>query len=370
MKRIDKGSTDLLSYRDGGGCLMLFGLPFFCAGVAVMYLGATGAMTSKGGQPAHPAIGLIFGGVFAFVGSILVFGRSGFDFDRRAKTVREWWGLLIPMSTKLRAFSEFNDVRITREIRKNKNSTYYVYQVSLTFSGNNPLKIHAYQETHQSRALAEEIAKFAELPLVEVVEGVEHRREAKELDESLRDKAARTGKSVELTAPPAVMRSRYEVEGNRVRFFIPSPPFNPLHIAPVGCIAVVAGIFALTFLIQIFNDPSLPAQEKLFYVLAIGTIFVVVPVAGVLVTTLSQSKKSWVVTASPDELHVATLGLLAAREISIPAGKLEELRVEIHAKGTQIVAVSDEIRLLFADGLQQEEAEWIMKVIKRAVTNV
>jgi hypothetical protein len=368
MKRIDRGSIDLLSYRDGGGCLAVFGMPFLLMGLGVMYLGAAGAMTTKGGQPAHPAIGLIVGGIFAFVGSIFVFGRSGTDFNRRDKTIRDWTGLLFPMFSKLHGFSEYNDVRITREVRKNKNSTYYVYQVSLTFSGSNPLKIHAHQETHDSRKLAEEIAKFVELPLVEIIDGVEHRREAGQLDESLRDQAARTGQLVELTAPPHTMRTRYEAEGNRVRFHIPPPPFNILYVAPVGCVSVVTGIFAFTFIAQIYNDPNLPAQEKLIYCSVIGIIFVVLPVVGTLSGALAQLKKSWVITAGPDELLVVTKGLLSSREISIPAKKIEELRVEVKARDCQIVAVSDDLRLVFAEGLRREEAEWIMQVIKRAVT--
>jgi len=358
----------LLSYRDGGGCVILFGMPFFIVGCLVLFLTFSGTLKGKNGQPAPIIFGILFGGVFTLVGSILAFGRSGFDFDKRAGTIRDWSGLLFPMFTKIHAINAYNEVRIKREVRKNKNSTYYVYEVSLCHNGDNPLKISAPTDMHDSRKLAEEIAKFVEMPLFDGCGDEIIRREHTSLDDSLRDQVEKSGKPVDLSAPPEDMRTTYEARGNAVHFHIPPPPKSCMHFAPVGCATVFAGIFASTMLADILKGAS-SSTEKLVFACVVSFFFIVLPIGATFLGALSQRRKRWDVMADPQELRVTMRGLLGSRESTIPASKLEELRLETSKSGeSSIAAISDEVRINFGEGLKQEEAQWIIQVIKRAVT--
>ena len=62
MSRFDYSAPDRLQIREGGGCLSLFGLPFFAAGVFLL-LTAMGVVPVKGSENLEswglPVIGLM-----------------------------------------------------------------------------------------------------------------------------------------------------------------------------------------------------------------------------------------------------------------------------------------------------------------------
>jgi hypothetical protein len=369
MKRTNTSDPNVLSYRDGGGCVALFGMPFFLFGVFFIGAALMGQVKDKSGQPVSVIFPVLFGCLFGGIGAILVFGRAGQVFDRTLKTVTEWSGLLFPMFSKVHAWNEYSCVCIKREIRRSKNNSYTVYQVGLAHGGETKMKIHAPPDKLQARKLAEEIAKFMELPMEDASGEEVIRREAAHLDESLRDQAQRTGKLAELSAPPDVMRTAYSVEGDTVHFSFPPPPASIVTFAPVGCAAVFAGIVASVFLAEIVNSPSMPWEMRLIFTSFISIFFILLPVGGTFVGALSHIRRRWEVTATPQELRVVTHGMLGRRETAIPAGKLEELRLESSKlRGYAIVAVSDDASAPFGQGLSREEANWIATVIRHAVT--
>src|SRR5512137_2953520 len=90
----DSGTLEI---RSGGGCLLIFGLPFLLAGLFVMQipLGIIPMECSPGLLPSVFVV--LFGSVFAVVGAGLVFGRSGIILDRGRGRITQWYGLLVPM---------------------------------------------------------------------------------------------------------------------------------------------------------------------------------------------------------------------------------------------------------------------------------
>ncbi|MCX5808371.1 MAG: hypothetical protein NTX36_03195 [Proteobacteria bacterium] len=88
---------DILQIRKGGGCLTLFGLPFFIAGLFVLQIPfGLIPMRMEGGGPLVFYIVFPIGIAFAVVGAALAFGRNGVIIDRRRQTILKWWGLIIP----------------------------------------------------------------------------------------------------------------------------------------------------------------------------------------------------------------------------------------------------------------------------------
>src|SRR5688572_12655468 len=89
-------TPDRLQLREGGGCLSVFGVPFFAAGI-FMGLTAAGIVPMHGGGAyARPVLALL-AIVFTIVGGTLVFGRSWTTIDRAQRQVIKQWGLVIPM---------------------------------------------------------------------------------------------------------------------------------------------------------------------------------------------------------------------------------------------------------------------------------
>ena len=89
-------SPDRLQIREGGGCLSVFGLPFFAAGV-FMGLTAAGVVPMQTSSTLARPVLAVMAIVFTLVGGALVFGRSWTTLDRAQRHVVKQWGLLIPM---------------------------------------------------------------------------------------------------------------------------------------------------------------------------------------------------------------------------------------------------------------------------------
>ncbi|HEY3319357.1 MAG TPA: hypothetical protein VGP72_02635 [Planctomycetota bacterium] len=371
MRRINSDEPNRLSYRSGGGCMALFGLPFFGFGLFAMTTAFSGIW--NGGAPSARVPVFLFGLVFGAVGSAFVFGRSGVILDKGLKTVTRWYGLLFPMWTKVQELDTFEEVHMSREERGSGSGRYTAYPVQLKGSAGAKLEIAEPRTEGESRKFAEEVAKFADLPIVDLSSGIEVRREAGHLDESLREQLARTGQEVDITTPPADMRATFSAEGNAVHFEIPPPP--------LGCVPVVALVAAIgfscfvlfTFVPALLSFNGMPAGVQWIFGAFIGIGFVLLPVGGALLALLSRRNRRGVVEADPECLRVSHKGLLLWKRVEIPAGKLEELRIEqpIHGKNSapQLAAISDEKTARFGEGLSHEELEWIRRVILKAVTS-
>src|SRR6185436_7954884 len=75
VSRFHYTAPERLQFREGGGCLSLFGTPFLLAGV-FMLISVAGVVPINGGGPfARPLLGLM-GLAFTGVGGALVLGRA------------------------------------------------------------------------------------------------------------------------------------------------------------------------------------------------------------------------------------------------------------------------------------------------------
>ena len=114
MSRFQFTGPDRLQIREGGGCLSLFGLPFFAAGVFLL-LTAMGVIPVKGSEKLEawglPVIGLM-GVAFTAVGGGLVFGRSWTTLDVTQRAVLKSSGLIVPMKETSRPLDDFTAVTI------------------------------------------------------------------------------------------------------------------------------------------------------------------------------------------------------------------------------------------------------------------
>lgn len=213
------GHSDRMSIKKGGGCLMLFGLPFFAAGLGIIGAALSGAMTTEGGSAAPLFFVIPFGLIFASVGAGIMFGRAGLTIDLNTKTITTWWGLLVPFSSTTHPLDKAEIVTICREVRRSKNSTYTVYPVRIR-GFEKPVNIEEPRNYTAARRKAEEIAKFMNLGVEDSTSGKAVVREAGTLDESLREQAQRTGESVDMPETPPDVKTKISVAGGEATFEI------------------------------------------------------------------------------------------------------------------------------------------------------
>ncbi len=103
---------DRLRIRSGGGCLSIFGIPFFAAGVLVCLI-PLGVLVPENADelpwwtwPLMLAMGL----AFVAVGGHLVFGRRWISIDRTRGIVAREWGLLVPLKSEELSLQSYSAV--------------------------------------------------------------------------------------------------------------------------------------------------------------------------------------------------------------------------------------------------------------------
>ena len=387
MKIMEITHSEVLEVRRGGGVLIVFGLPFFLVGFFFLLV-MTGVVPMDSNPP-PPMVGILFGGIFGSVGLGLMLGRAGIIIDKRHGTVTKWWGILVRCSQKVRPLADFKDVALSKEIRRSKTSTYTVYPVRLERDGKDRINIGETRDYPKSRAVAEQVAAFVELPVVDSSTGTEVRRQADQLDVSLRDQLKTQG-TLELPEPPAAMRSQIRQRNSTVMIEIPPPAFNPAFfgvIAVVG-VGVVIGPVVMFLIFAAQGDGGPP----LLFLLIFFVIMVLVPLS--VGFRLVKSRGPTRVYISPTggiRTERKKFGGLAKQEI--PANELEELVLNAPSSalrsstcqevqvppfvasilkslgqgGGSLTARSDTMTLTFGGGLDEEELAYLHGVICQVI---
>ncbi|HYF48010.1 MAG TPA: hypothetical protein VEJ63_01290 [Planctomycetota bacterium] len=359
MKRVDSGNINRLEYKDGGGCMMLFGLPFLLGAAFGLYGAIYGGWKTKSGAPAGFWPPFIFCLMFGGVGVTFVFGRMGTIIDKTVGTITKWWGILwFPIYSKNISLADVRCVSISHETRKTKNGSYSVYPVRLRGNSGDVLHLSEPRDTMESRRLAEEVAQFLHVPLRDSSMGETVTRQPEELQESLRDKLIRTNQEVSISAPPSGAKCAVSAEGNRVIFDIPPQPLM------TGCTlgaSVGVIIFIVIFVSMFATAFGANAMWVIGAAVVIGLVLISLQVA-------VATKTRWQVTADPQGLRVTTMGVVRSSTDEMSADKLEELRVHYSGTQTSLLAISDQKTIRFGAGLSSAELEWMRALIMKALS--
>lgn len=369
---ISHEGQDRLEIKQGGGWLFLFGLPFLAIGLFVMINFQTIPFKDKHGVEQSPLVGLLFGAIFAIVGCVVCFARFGTIIDRRHGTVTTWWGLLVPWRSKSRSLSSFSQVTVSSEVRRTKKSSYLVYPVRLHGLGGNSIELEAPRNPEPARQAAERFAKFVELPLMDTTYGSPIVRQPHELDESLRDRARRTGVKPEIPKTPPGVRSSYRIEGDTLVLEIPPGGVLRQLSLPLGLGVVVPMIAGAVF----FSDIDLgDMSRQMTTLLWIAAGFMVgVPLLAMLLPALHRGMQRTYVELTPAMLTVNRHSPLYRSTTQIPADELEELEIvwgsNVRWTGPShaILARSDNAAVQFGEGLSREELHWLRDVVHAMVT--
>ncbi len=362
MREVETGDPDLLEWRGGGGCLMLFGFPFLAMGILAMIMPR---FKSPEGDEPSVAFVMIFGLIFASVGAGLMFGRRGVTLDRRRRLAESWWGLILPLRRKMHTLEEFERVELSKEIRRSKDSTYTVYPVRL--QGSAKLSLGEMRDLLKSRGKGEKVAKFLNLPLRDTSSGEAVERVASQLDESLRDRVKRTGESVEVPAPPLAMKTEVSLEGEATVLEIPSAGFTPQLL-----VLAIVGFFFLPVVFAFIVAPFVAAgKEKgaLFPILIGAGIAMLVVAVVVVMAVLKKARRRERVIVTRGSIR------LEPRGIEIPSEELEELKWQpVPAnvpsffrglvRGAGIIARSDRAEIRFGGHLPEGELRHLHGLIK------
>jgi hypothetical protein len=319
MKHIDRNDPMIWEGRtSGGGCIILFGMPFF--GVGVLLLAALAGLVPMEPPPVGLQRLLLAGMALPFlgVGLFLMTARSRVVLDRREGTAESRSGALWFTKREARRLGEFSTVILDLEKDSDGDPTY-----PLRLEGPNDVSFDLEGGTDSTgqRRIGEELAAFLELPFTDRSSGAEVVRQPEHLNESLRDTARREGGGDTPVHRPPGMLSQVSEASDRVEIRIPPP-----GLGLEGWVQVVGGLLFAGVAIVFFARPvlSLPIPEDFRWVILLFFgLFIVGPLLGVARTVWRHTRCGVLVTADATTLAVQGRG----RRQELPADAIEELLV-------------------------------------------
>jgi hypothetical protein len=375
VKRTKTSNPNIIGWNRGGGILAFFGSPFLIAGLFIMSVPFSGVEV-EGNMPDW---GLIpFGGIFALVGSGLVFGRMGTILNRSERKLITWWGLLVPFSAKERKLYDFETVTLTKEVRQSDKSTYTAYPIRLSGRGK-PATIGETRVYNESRKVAEDVARFLHLVMEDSSSGTTVRREAGSLDDSIRDQVRRTGERIVIPSTPPRMKTKILRKGGDTLLDIPAPGFSPIHLLMLTIGLLFPTIVFFVFLQPILNS-NVPDEFSWIFASFIIIFFILFPIISILGVIAASAMKKWRVLVSPTSVKIAE-SAIRVRSYELPTAEIEELELSPSSKGPAalistrgidsggILLRSDSRTMCFGGHLPEAELQYLYSLIRSIITS-
>lgn len=307
-------APDRLKIREGGGCLSIFGLPFFAAGLFMM-LTVAGAIpiTNASEMPRWGWFAMAFMAlVFTGVGGTLVFGRAWTTLDVTQRLVIRQWGLLIPFHERSYPLTGYSAV--TLGFVAGDSDSADCFPVGLKAATGANLALCSFTTYATSRACAIAVARHLHVDIEDST--TDHRVSVTpaEADRALRDKA--TAVSREADAPqPADVRSTVTREPDGVRIDIPHPPMHPAG-AVAGLLPLAIPIVGVPWLMDFFRHTRTPDALGWVFIGLLIVGFGVLPALTVVSAFRRSRRGGTIVRVSPRGVQIQERGAWRTRPIA------------------------------------------------------
>src|SRR4051812_6406787 len=301
-------SPDRLQIRQGGGCLAVFGLPFFAAGV-FMGLGTIGVVpvhtTNDLARPVMALMAL----AFTAVGGALVFGRSWTIVDRTQRQVIKQLGLLIPMRASIVPLDRYTAVTLT--FVPGDSDSGDKFPIALKAETGPDLPLCSFATYPDARACAGAIADHLHVDLEDASTDHPVRRPAGQPDLTLQERLRSDGTAAVDDARPSGARSEVTRELGVTTVVMPSRPLPAIVLAGVAVPAGVALVFGPS-LSEFFRRTDTPDPVAWFFLSFLG-FFIAIPAVTVLNAFVRSRRGATIVDVSREGVRIRERGAWRTR---------------------------------------------------------
>jgi hypothetical protein len=268
-------APERLQFREGGGCLSLFGVPFFAAGIFLL-LTAGDAIPMGGtedlGSWGRPLLGLM-GIVFTGVGGTLVLGRSWATLDVAERAATKSWGLLVPFKAHARHLDEFT--RVTIGFETDSDSADH-FPVTLKARSGPDLVLCKLTDYAEARHCAAEAARHLRFALEDASGDHAVAVDPAHVDRPIREHAPRQVHTSPAPPRPAAARSEVHHETVGVRIVIPQPRLSHLGLLFV-LLPVAIPVVVVPWLWRFFQQTRTPEAVGVIFLGMFACLFGVLP---------------------------------------------------------------------------------------------
>lgn len=312
-----------MEIKRGGGCLSLFGLPFFLAGLFMLLA----CMQIIPFSNAHdipwrvwPILALM-GLVFSAVGGGLMFGRKWITLDINNGRIWEAWGLLRPMRGKMYNMKDY--ARLQLKFTAGDSDSADTYGLVLKSLNSGELSLVSYQDFGIAHEQAKLVADFLQLPFEDL--SSEHAELHRPTDTT--NKEANSGSNNRDITPPAEMRSIIQLQEDGISISIPYGSYSLFNLLQLLFPLTIAIYFADKVL-PFFVQTSTPAPVQMAFGSFVSVFFVIIPLISMIKRYLAQRGYLMVVKVNNQGVEINK----AKRKIKLPAESILGLDYGIAAQ--------------------------------------
>ncbi len=357
-----KNDFGIWNKKLGGGLTSLFGLPFLLIGLGILIFLVPQANEEQ-------IFLILFGSIFALVGSIIVFGRKGITIDKTRNMVTIWYGLLVPFKSTTYMLSSEGKVRVSKEKRQTKNSSYVVYPITL-ITDSEEIKLFELGTFEKAREDGEAIAKVCQYDLEEALSGTVKTTDSENLDKSLKEKYKKDGKPLEPASRPTEMKSHVDEYSSPLRIVIPGRSLL-IALLPLAIPAAFLSYFYYSLSSNAGGGEADKSVPVLFF--AFLGFFAFVSVGVPLFMTLKKHTTATMIEVTNSVLTITYKTLFSFNKFEIPTPEIEDILItkdfgknrSDNNKAIQIL--SDRHIANFGDNLKYEEQKYLCYLIKNVL---
>lgn len=349
---------------------LMLGSVFLIVGIGVAVAAFNGQLETKPGELPGIVFGVLFGGTFSLIGTLIAFTRSGLRVDTHHRTVTPWWGVLVPMFKTEHRIDSVREVHVSREVRQSssgngKRSSKTGYPVRLILENNDRTEISAPGDMVQARVLGEAVAKAGEWPMHHSAAGASIIRQPDQLDWSLRQHLLHESTAPsETTAPVATALS---IERDRNGYVVQIPAMGMKSGIMLAGLMLPMAIIPVLFFMRGGSGPPLP-----FIVLA-GAVFGVL-ILGIVLWMVHRTVLTTELRITPEELTIVrrvpwwkSIRTLRCDDIEELAVTSPSSRLSAIIASGGVTAVMDNRIEEFGRGLESADLNHVADLIRSTV---
>jgi hypothetical protein len=258
-----------LVFKQGGGCLSVFGLPFLGAGIFLLLIFA-GVIPLQNANVigGWERVGMLFMGIaFTVAGSSLVFGRKLLAIDLPRGIISETWCFFAPVKSNTARLRDFH--LVTLRFSEGNSDSPDRYPLALEDkNGKNCFKIFSPAEYGAACNLAHALADYLSFPFEEHVSATTTVYDPHKTEETIQ-----TPPEAPQAAParPATMRSTVKTMKDGLEIFIPYPAFLPIVVFIVIVMVFIFSNFFPSF--RSFKNIRFDKTSDVFELIFFGAFF-------------------------------------------------------------------------------------------------
>ena len=310
--------------REGGGCLLVIGLPFIALGL-VFFAGGTGLVPFDNADEVPLwalVVTAVMGAIAILTGVVLVFERRVVEIDTRLGQVRRERHLFFPLAAEQWPLTEFDAVLLRTGNDSSSSDGPAQYEVALRGRAGRGHAVISHTAAYEiARARAVTVAQTLGFPLIEASGSAGPPVPPLHADSPLRDLPPSVIGPVPEAPRPANARSRVRPKGNGLQIRIPSPAFRASKL-----LHLLVPVFFLVYLLpairQFLDETQTPAVVQ-YVILGFAALFLVVaPVMKIVNGMRRASRGGSVLEVSSSGVLLEERGAWTRQHIEIPTQEI------------------------------------------------